>query len=448
MADDRFSVCAWWVAAQEVSDPLSGHAEQFADALHGCAFIVEGFCFGPLESSRRLDHFVDDFAGPFDDERTGLAGNDFGIGDAVAALGVDGFELGHDGGLLPLDSLEHGDQLAHRREYRVVGLIRFHVGECIGEVIVCGGRRTSRVMKILRFDRLPTTNSLVDKVCRGRKGGFSEPCSRTPTVGRKGPNRRPLGAMQCVLPQEVLRQGVLRGIVVVMHTIERTDSPLEVAPGRARRATAMTPSSIAIYLLGCLLFSIGANFFIYSALGTDPLDVFALGMVDTFDFMTVGIAQVSFALVCLALWSLWNKRRPILSPLITFALCGTLIDIFMGKRIRVGDNYASHVPLSPWPLMICGVFLCAFGSALIIMSGVGIRSMDLLAITVVQKTSLPFWAAKGIMEVVLLTVGWLLGGPVGWGTVFFLLFVGWLIQPLMWFNAKYLGMANRGLTAH
>lgn len=254
--------------------------------------------------------------------------------------------------------------------------------------------------------------------------------------------------MQCVLPQEVLRQGVLRGIVVVMHTIERTDSPLEVAPGRARRATAMTPSSIAIYLLGCLLFSIGANFFIYSALGTDPLDVFALGMVDTFDFMTVGIAQVSFALVCLALWSLWNKRRPILSPLITFALCGTLIDIFMGKRIRVGDNYASHVPLSPWPLMICGVFLCAFGSALIIMSGVGIRSMDLLAITVVQKTSLPFWAAKGIMEVVLLTVGWLLGGPVGWGTVFFLLFVGWLIQPLMWFNAKYLGMANRGLTAH
>lgn len=32
----------------------------------------------------------------------------------------------------------------------------------------------------------------------------------------------------------------------------------------------------AVYLTGCLLFSVGASFFIHSDLGTDPLDVFAL----------------------------------------------------------------------------------------------------------------------------------------------------------------------------
>ena len=89
---------------------------------------MEGLGFGPLKTPRGLDHFVDDFTGPFDDERARFMGNDFGVRDAEAPLGVNGRELGDDGGFLPLDSLEHGDQLAHRREHRVVGLIRFHVG--------------------------------------------------------------------------------------------------------------------------------------------------------------------------------------------------------------------------------------------------------------------------------------------------------------------------------
>jgi hypothetical protein len=32
------------------------------------------------------------------------------------------------------------------------------------------------------------------------------------------------------------------------------------------------------YLGGCLVFSSGATFFIYSRLGTDPLDTFSLGL--------------------------------------------------------------------------------------------------------------------------------------------------------------------------
>jgi uncharacterized membrane protein YczE len=200
-----------------------------------------------------------------------------------------------------------------------------------------------------------------------------------------------------------------------------------------------------LYLLGCLIFSFGANFFIHSKLGTDPLDVLSLGLVKHVSFMTVGIAQGGFAAVCLLIWSIWNRRLPLLSPFVTFFLCGTLIDLWMGEKLRHGANVASLVPLPPWPLMIAGVVLCAYGSSLIIMSGIGIRSMDLVAITMVQKWKTPFWLAKGIMEVVLLVSGWLLDGPLGWGTVFFLGFVGWMIQPLMWLNGRLFRMRNYGL---
>lgn len=201
-----------------------------------------------------------------------------------------------------------------------------------------------------------------------------------------------------------------------------------------------------LYLLGCLIFSFGANFFIYSKLGTDPLDVLSLGLVKHVSFMTVGIAQGGFAALCLLIWSIWNRRLPLLSPFVTFFLCGTLIDLWMGEKLRHGANIASFVPLPPWPLMIAGVVLCAYGSSLIIMSGIGIRSMDLVAITMVQKWRTPFWLAKGIMEVALLVSGWLLDGPLGWGTVFFLGFVGWMIQPLMWLNGRLFRMPNYGLT--
>lgn len=212
----------------------------------------------------------------------------------------------------------------------------------------------------------------------------------------------------------------------------------------------------AIYLLGCILFSFGANFFIYSNLGTDPLDVFSLGLKKQAPFMTVGMAQGGFAAICLFIWAIWNKKLPLISPFVTFFLCGTLIDLFMGQKpcptcdeiegLRHGASVASYIPVPAWPLMIIGVFLCAYGSSLIIMSGIGIRSMDLVAITMVRKWKVPFWACKGILEVILLGSGWLLGGPLGWGTVFFLGFVGWLIQPLMWVNGKLFRLPNYGLS--
>lgn len=194
-----------------------------------------------------------------------------------------------------------------------------------------------------------------------------------------------------------------------------------------------------LYLLGCLLFSIGAGFFISSQLGTDPLDVMALGLCKHLP-LTVGLAQAGFAAVCLVVYAVWNRTRPPLSPLFTFFFCGSLIDLWIHTQF-----VERFVRLDPFPLMLCGVVLCAYGSSLIIMSGIGIRAMDLVALTMVRKWGLPFWACKGIMEVLLLGAGWAMGGPVGIGTLFFLVFVGWLIQPLIWANSSYLRLEDYGL---
>jgi uncharacterized protein len=192
-----------------------------------------------------------------------------------------------------------------------------------------------------------------------------------------------------------------------------------------------------LYFLGCILFSIGATLFICSNLGTNPLDVFTTGIRKQFGLM-IGTTQSLFAITCLFIWSIIYKfkRVPPISTFLTFFLCGYLIDFFL---FIVNES----TPLNSWIELSLAVLLCTQASALIIMSGFGIRAMDLVAIALVDKTNLPFWVYKGIAEVLLFSIGWSLGGAFGVGTIVFLFFVGWMIQPFIYFNEK-LGIPNYG----
>ena len=190
-----------------------------------------------------------------------------------------------------------------------------------------------------------------------------------------------------------------------------------------------------LYLAGCLLFSIGATCFIEAGLGTDPLDVFALGVRDHTP-LTVGLAQGGFAALMLLCWVALQRRTPSVWPFVTFLFCGSIIDVLLAT------GSVAAVAVAAMPLMLLGVVLCAFGSAYIIMSGIGIRAMDLVALALAERTNQPFWVYKAVLESLLLLVGWLLGGPVGVGTAYFLVFVGFLIQPVMTLNNRVVGVPN------
>lgn len=201
------------------------------------------------------------------------------------------------------------------------------------------------------------------------------------------------------------------------------------------RPSGASGEKAGMYLVGCGVFSAGAFLFIHSRLGTDPLDVFALGLLNHVR-LTIGLAQTLVAVICLLLVAVWTKKRPVLSPLWTFFFCGSLIDL-----LRLAEA-GRLLPLPPFAVMLCGAVLCAYGSSLIIMSGFGIRAMDLLALTMTDRWRWPFWAAKGALEFALLVWGYAMGGPAGIGTLTFFVVVDGCIQPFMWCNDRLLGLGN------
>ncbi|OBZ14235.1 hypothetical protein A8L34_09775 [Bacillus sp. FJAT-27264] len=174
--------------------------------------------------------------------------------------------------------------------------------------------------------------------------------------------------------------------------------------------------SVITYLIGCILFSLGAKSFIDSQLGTDPLDVLVLGIVKHTG-LTIGIVSGLIAVAFLVIWSIWNRRRPLVTPFLTMFFVGNLIDLW--NYLKIEDNFQS----TAFVLLLIGLLLASIGSSLILMSGIGIRTIDLVAITMVQKWRIKFLYAKLSIEIFMVVSGSLLGGPVGIGTLAFLLAV-------------------------
>jgi uncharacterized membrane protein YczE len=183
--------------------------------------------------------------------------------------------------------------------------------------------------------------------------------------------------------------------------------------------------------------------FIDSGLGVDPLHSMVIGIVRTADLPFVGIGLVSSVVTAsfLALWSAWNRRLPPLTTFVTMALVGYLVDLW---NLLGLDRWI--VPaLTPGWTMLAGLLLDAYASALIIMSGIGIRVMDLVTITVMRRWRCSFLAGKMGLEFGFLAAALVLGGPVGIGTVAFVGVVASFITPFMRINERLLGLPNFGL---
>ncbi|MBF0179300.1 MAG: hypothetical protein HQM03_04640 [Magnetococcales bacterium] len=208
------------------------------------------------------------------------------------------------------------------------------------------------------------------------------------------------------------------------------------------------------YCVGLIMFSFGAKGFIDAELGTDPLDVLVIGMNKHLG-VGLGVCSSLLAIFFLTWWMLWNRKLPPMTPFVSTSAVGFLLDFWNALHVEQYtieampvidvDVWGYTLNLSAVGLDVISLLICAYASSLIIMSGIGIRIMDLVAITMIEKWGHSFFRAKMTLEIVLFSTGWVLGGPMGVTTVLFLFLVGPFIQPFMLMNAKYLDIPNHGI---
>lgn len=175
------------------------------------------------------------------------------------------------------------------------------------------------------------------------------------------------------------------------------------------------PLRWTMLLLGLVLYGVSAGFILQAGLGVDPWDVLHQGLARTFGGQ-VGTWAILASVVVLLLWLPLRARFGV----------GTLLN-----AVLVGLCINLTVSVVPQPhqlglqvtLLVVAVALNGVATGLYIGAGFGPGPRDGLT-TAIAARGHPIRVVRTVIELLVLAVGWLLGGSVGLGTVLYAATIG------------------------
>jgi uncharacterized protein len=196
-------------------------------------------------------------------------------------------------------------------------------------------------------------------------------------------------------------------------------------------------------LMGLFLYALGIVITMKANLGFAPWEVFHWGIGKTLG-MTIGSVSILTGLFICVLVVLMGEKLG-LGTILNMILIGVFIDLLLSFHlIPQISGFVSGVAV-----MAAGLFTISFGSYFYINSGFGAGPRDSLMVAIKRKTKLPVGLCRGILEASVVLTGWILGGPVGIGTVLAAFGIGFCIQivfSLMRFEATSVTHETIGVT--
>jgi uncharacterized membrane protein YczE len=172
-------------------------------------------------------------------------------------------------------------------------------------------------------------------------------------------------------------------------------------------------------LVGLFLYGVALGLMVRGGIGVAPWDVLALGVSGSTG-LGYGLVTVLVSILVLILW-IPLRQRVGLGTLLNALLIGPSADLTLALV---------PAPPSVWigaPMFVAGLVLLAFATGLYIAADFGPGPRDGLMTGLVRRTGWRVWIVRTLIEGGVLLVGFLLGGPVGVGTVLFAFGVGPLV---------------------
>jgi uncharacterized membrane protein YczE len=139
--------------------------------------------------------------------------------------------------------------------------------------------------------------------------------------------------------------------------------------------------------------------------------------------LSVGAATVAASFVILLLW-IPLRERPGLGTVLNALLVGIALDV----TVALLDKGPLGVQLVE---LFGGIALVGLGSGLYIGAALGPGPRDGLMTGLHRRTGRPIALVRAMIEITALSIGWGLGGTVGFGTVAFALLIGPAVQLFM-----------------
>jgi uncharacterized membrane protein YczE len=174
--------------------------------------------------------------------------------------------------------------------------------------------------------------------------------------------------------------------------------------------------TLVVLVAGLWLFGTGEALIVDAGLGNGPWTVLAQGFSVRTD-LSIGITTFIISIIVLLLW-IPLRERPGLGTLANAVVIATALQVMMGVLPKPTGFM--------WQLamVLAGIAAIGIGSGLYLTTNLGPGPRDGWMTGLHLRTGWPIPAVRLGIEVAVLTLGWLLGGVVGLGTVLFALFIG------------------------
>jgi len=191
----------------------------------------------------------------------------------------------------------------------------------------------------------------------------------------------------------------------------------------AQLTAGRLPRRLSQLAVGLVLYGVTLAMMIRATLGNASWDVLHQGMSSHLP-ISIGTAVIVMSLVVLLLWI----------PLREMPGLGTIANSFVVGLVADAALAVLDAPGALWVrslLMVGGVVLNALATALYIGSQFGPGPRDGLMTGLHRRTGISIGWVRAGLELVVVLVGWALGGVVGAGTVLYAVAIGPLVQLLL-----------------
>lgn len=178
------------------------------------------------------------------------------------------------------------------------------------------------------------------------------------------------------------------------------------------------------FILGLFILSLGISFTIISRLGAGAWDALSVGLSALSGF-TVGTWVILIGVILIFINAILLKARPEFIAITTVLILGYLIDfwlLFIFPNLVLG-SIAVRIAF-----LLSGVVLMGFGIAAYLQAKFAIIPIDRFMMAIQTRLKVSLMVGKTIAEVTALVFAFIVGGPIGFGTVVVTLSIGPMIQ--------------------
>lgn len=180
------------------------------------------------------------------------------------------------------------------------------------------------------------------------------------------------------------------------------------------------PNRLVRLALGLVLFGVSIAFMLAAGVGVDSWDVFHQG-VALLTNMSFGLIAVATSVGVLVVW-IPLRQRPGLGTVANAVVVGPVVDLTL-RYVATPAQLHGQIAM-----LVFGVVLNGVATGLYIGAGLGPGPRDGLMTGLALRTGRSIGSVRTAIELLVLSVGWALGGPIGFGTILYAVSIGPLAQ--------------------